>query len=301
MKIGNELEFLEKIKSKLDRTVKYIFLSRGQVIEFSYIDKNDGKDIICAPTQTACRLGCKFCFLSDYDLEVRNLTPEEISIPIHYISKDLGLFNGNNSARVLLVSYMGCGEPLLNIENVMLASESVKKRYSSHYGVVRFAVASLIPNLIAMYNFIDFVLEFELLFKFHLSLHSPDAEKRKFLMPAASPIESSIKLVKIFTDSTGNSAEIHYSLIDDINDSDKDASQLAALLAGLGIPVKILVYNEKPNLDFRHSEKVARFRSILEAGGIKTEFYHPPGWDIGSSCGQFLMDYYEKYNKRKSA
>ena len=81
MKIGNELEFLEKIKSKLDRTVKYIFLSRGQVIEFSYIDKNDGKDIICAPTQTACRLGCKFCFLSDYDLEVRNLTPEEISIP----------------------------------------------------------------------------------------------------------------------------------------------------------------------------------------------------------------------------
>jgi len=85
------IKLLERVGSKTDKTIKFVFLSGGQVIEFSYINKDDGKDIICAPTQTACNLGCKFCFLSDIKLPIRNLEPYEIVVPVYFIIKELKL------------------------------------------------------------------------------------------------------------------------------------------------------------------------------------------------------------------
>lgn len=300
-----KLELLQKVKSKVDNTVKFVFLSRGQIIEFSYIDKNDGKDIICVPTQTGCRLKCKFCFLSDYDLAVRNLTAVEISSGVDYVIKDLRLLEKEKPNSVLLISYMGCGEPLCNLRGLIGSCINIRDDYAGKYIIVRFGVASLIPKLDAMRNLIDLVQMHKLQLKFHLSLHSPDAKTRKFLAPAAKGIAGSLALVELFMLRTGNSAEMHYALIDGVNDRTEDLLGLIALLKGAGIPdrgipVKFLVYNEKPSLDFKCSEKIQEFRSALEAEGIKTEYYHPPGWDIGSSCGQFLMEYYEKFNTKKS-
>ena len=116
-------------------------------------------------------------------------------------------------------------------------------------------------------------------------------------MPGASPLHGSIEQVKKFMSLTGNSAEIHYALINKVNDRDKDLKMLVELLENTGIPVKFLIYNEKPSVEFAASLRVNYFRKVLERRGIKTEFYIPPGRDIGSSCGQFLMDYYEKFNR----
>lgn len=291
-----ELQLLQKVKSRVDNTIKFIFLSNRQVIEFSYIDKNDGKDIICVPTQTACQLGCKFCFLSDYDLAVRSLSAEEISSGVDYVIENLGLQKRQKPNDILLISYMGCGEPLCNLHGVIGSCIQVQIKYSEGYRVVRFAVASLIPSLNLMRNLIKAVKENELSLKFHLSLHSPNDKVRKVIMPAASSVIESIALVELFMRHTGNSTEIHYALIDGVNDREEDLRGLIELLRGRGISIKFLVYNEKPSLDFRRSEKIQRFRSELEKEGVQTEYYHPPGWDIGSSCGQFLMDYYEKFN-----
>lgn len=296
--IKTDLAFLEKVKSKIDKTVKYIFLSRGQVIEFSYINKGDGKDIICAPTQTACNLGCKFCFLSDYDLSVRNLEPEEITVSVDYVINDLNLLKQPNKNQILLVSFMGCGEPLFNIKNVAESCRQIKIKYQNNYNVVRFAVASLIPNLRLMRDFIEVVKQSNIMLKFHLSLHSPNEQARKKIMPSASPILESVILTEFFTRYTGNSAEIHYALIEGVNDGNADLSSLVDLLEFREIPVKFLVYNKKPSIDFKESPRVQYFRNHLESAGVKTEFYNPPGSDIGSSCGQFLMDYYKRYNKK---
>lgn len=298
MKSEGALLLLDIIKSKTDKTIKFVFLSAGQILEFSYINKGDGKDIICAPTQTACDLGCKFCFLSDIKLNVRNLEADEISIAVKFIIKKLGLLKRENPNPVLLISYMGCGEPLLNIHNVIKASCKIRNRMKNSYRVVRFAVASLIPHLSLMEKFIEKMKKTDLKMKFHLSLHSADPMVRKCLMPAAASIKESVDLVEKFVCLTGNSAEMHYVLMRDINDRESDAEKLAALLKDRSIPVKILAYNEKPTAPFKESEKVGEFRARLEKEGITTEFYKPPGWDIGSSCGQFLMDYYLKYNKK---
>jgi|GEM_PF-1345319 len=297
--VGPGLEFLEKVRSMVDSTVKYIFLAQGQIVEFSYINKGDGKDIICAPTQTGCNLKCKFCFLSDYDLVVRNLTPGEIDACVAFVVDDLNLLILPEKNDVLLISYMGCGEPLLNISEVVEASRRVMRRYHEKYNVVRFAVASLIPRMDAMLHFIQTVKSVGVPLKFHLSLHFTEDTLRKQMMPGAMPIAESIAAVELFMHYTGNSAEIHYALIEGVNDRAEDILMLIRLLKHRNIPVKFLAYNEKPSLDFRQSQKIAYFRSVLEAEGIKTEFYLPPGSDIGSSCGQFLMDYYEKYNTKK--
>lgn len=293
---GPDFSLVEKIHSKRDRTVKYVFLSQGQVVEFSYIDKQDGKDIICAPTQTACRLGCKFCFLSDYALAVRNLSVSEIVSGIRYVIADLRLCERTGKNDVLLVSYMGCGEPLLNIDNLIASCESIRAAYGGLYRVVRFAVASLIPKPALMRRFTDEVGNRRIPVKFHLSLHSPHDDCRRELMPAASPVLASIDLVKEFVRETGNAAEIHYALIDGVNDRDEDVARLSWLMKGNGISIKFLAYNKKPSSTFRPSERVARIRHVLEHEGILTEYYDPPGSDIGSSCGQFLMDYYKRYN-----
>ena len=296
--IGSDLVFLEKVKSRVDKTIKFIFLSRGQVVEFSYINKDDGKDIICVPTQTACNLGCKFCFLSDYDLEVRNLSPEEILIPIDYVVHDLELLTRRDCNKILLVSWMGCGEPLRNINNVIESCNLIRDEYKDDYQIVRFGLASLIPKIKLMQEFTEAVKIHRLPLKFHLSLHSPDTKMRKEIMPSAGSIMESIILVEFFMHRTANSAEIHYAMIEGVNDREEDLTALIKALKGRNIPVKFLAYNEKPSVDFKESTKVKHFRDALEAEGIATEFYNPPGADIGSSCGQFLMDYYEKYNKK---
>jgi len=117
---SESVKLLKKLSSKTDRTVKYIFLSRNQVLEVSYIDKQDGKDIICVPTQTGCNLGCEFCHLTDQNLQldVRNLETQEIAATIEYVLDDLGLENKKD--KTLLISFMGAGEPLLNIDNIFL-------------------------------------------------------------------------------------------------------------------------------------------------------------------------------------
>ncbi len=283
---------IDKIHSQQDNTVKYVFLSQGQVLEFSFIDKRDGKDIICVPSQTGCRMGCKFCFLTDYDLAVRNLSPEEIADGVKYVVEDLRLLIRPDANDVLLISYMGCGEPLLNARNVIESCELIRDWYAGAYETVRFAVASIIPVPAAMRRFTEAVRTRGLAMKFHWSLHSPFDAVRKEMMPHASPVEESVRLVSEFMHETGNSAEVHYSLIEGENDREEDVAELVRLLKGRDLPVKFLRYNPKPECAWTPSPRVRRIRNALEENGIKTEFYAPPGADIGSSCGQFLEDYY---------
>lgn len=58
-----------------------------------------------------------------------------------------------------------------------------------------------------------------------------------------------------------------------------------------------LAYNSKQGVDFQQSKKVKEFQAALTNANIPNEYYQPPGWDIGSSCGQFLMDYYTNIHK----
>ena len=294
------MKLLKKIKSRQDNTIKYIFqINTGQIIELSYINKNDGKDIICVPSQTGCNLGCKFCHITNINdkLLTRNIEYADLFDSVEYVREDLNL---NQYNRMLLISFMGCGEPILNYENIIAYMITLTCELKDK---VRFGVATSIPktNWINFYKFTNLIQKNNLNVKMHLSLHYTKDEDREKWMPAALPIKESINALHFYQLVTGNKTEVHYALIDGVNDNNIDAKCLAHLLKEKNIPVKFLFYNENPDIDFHKAslDKIHdSFKLYMEAFNIEWEYYTPPGLDVGASCGQFHTDYYLKYNSK---
>lgn len=281
-------ELIDKIKSQLDNTVKYVFKQDSYVVEFSYINKNDGKDIICVPTQTSCNMGCSFCHLTGLNLKVINLKALEIAVMVSEILSDIQI-----KQNVLLISYMGAGEPLRNIEGLIASADFIKTKFSSEYEVVRFAIASIIPSKDLMKQFMKQVKDKNLNFKFHLSLHNIEENERKSLMPRALNIRDSIDLLSEYSKNIGKT-EVHYTLINDVNDSAEKARILAQSLKGINTTVKLLKFSPKFDSPMEASLNENNFIKELNNFNIMTEIYCPPGRDIGSSCGQFNVASYIK-------
>ena len=293
------MRHIDIIKSTEDNTWKYIFkLEDDLIVEFSYINKNDGKDIICVPSQTMCNLSCKFCHTTEYigKIKSRNLSLTEIYYGVQFITTHLDLKKNN---RVLLISYMGTGEPLLNVDNIVVSMKQIKKMESDGYSLVRFAIATSIPKdyWINFYHLTDRIKDNNLPVKIHLSLHYTSDDQRKEWMPASLNIESSIACVDFYHKYTGNPVEIHYALIDGVNDTKSDAIRLTDFIKGKGFNVKFLFYNEKKSIDYHASNinKINVFKTHLGDSFIPFEYYVPPGLSIGASCGSFLMDCDQKY------
>lgn len=292
------MRYIKTIESKLDATLKYIFKTDNEfVVEISYINKNDGKDIICLPCQTMCNVGCKFCHTTDYigKIKANNLTAEEMIESVQYVINNENIVKNN---RTLLISFMGCGEPIYNIDNIFETMKTLKNDLEKD-GVpyVRFAIATAIPKNKAeeFFRLTFLIHKNKLPVKIHLSLHYTVEPIRKDWMPNSLEIIPSLSAVDFYKKLTGNRVEIHYTLIDGVNDTEQDAILLVNFLKDKGINIKFLFFNEKESLDYHASktDKLGIFRQYLDKYRIEHEYYIPPGLDIGASCGQFLLDYYE--------
>jgi len=292
---------IDIIKSKEDNTIKYIFKLDDTLdnflVEFSYINKDDGKIIICVPTQTMCNLACKFCHATEHigKIKARNLNHLEIEYGVSFI---IGHLNIESMNKPLLISYMGIGEPLMNVDNVILSMKILQQLEGEGIPLVRFAIATSIPKS----HWLDFfelakdIKDYSLPVKIHLSLHYTSDLQRKEWMPASLDIESSIACVDFYHKLTGNPVEIHYALIDGVNDTDEDAMRLGCLIKDKNFNLKFLFYNEKESLDYHASNenRLIAFKNCMSYNYIKYEYYVPPGLSIGASCGSFLMDF-DKY------
>lgn len=287
------MELIEKIHSNVDKTIKYVFKIEGNlVVEFTYIDNNTGKDIICVATQTMCAMACSFCHLTDYigKIKLRNLESNEIIDIVAYIYDDLNLKDSN---RTFLVSYMGCGEGLLNYLNVVNSMVAMMKDYVD----IKFGLSTMLPRE-RIYDFFELakmVKRNKIPLKIHLSLHYTNDEQRNKMMPNAANIKASISAIEFYGYITGEPTEIHYTLIKEENDSLKDVKTLINLIKNRNIPVKFLRFNDKDssgNVGVT-IEDIESCKRALKVCGIDSEYYEPPGKDVGSSCGQFLLDKYK--------
>lgn len=288
------------IKSKIDNTQKFIFeLNDGLVTEFSYINKEDGKIIICASTQTNCRLGCQFCHLTGQDIqETRNLNKYEIFLIICFVESYV-LGDCNTKDYVLLISYMGIGEPLLNRESTLGLSEVSKYLYYHFVNVydhVRFAVSTIVPkkrlaNLFCVAR--DFN-ELGLDLKLHYSLHNLNTPLREELMPMAEDWGWVLDALHYIEKTYEVDIELHYTLVKGFNDK----KNLLLALRNLSIPVKFLKLAEKEGFS---GEAVSledyneRIKPLFK-DYVEVEYYDPPGSDIGASCGQINIKEYLEMN-----
>jgi 23S rRNA (adenine2503-C2)-methyltransferase len=285
------LEFQRKLTSADGVVTKYVFRTGlGDIAEMSYINKDDGKDIVCIPTQTLCPMGCLFCHTTDYigKIDCRDLTSGEMYEGVENVFGDKKL-----GQRPLLISYMGCGEPIINEQNVIRSMRAISKLPAP---LVRFAVATSLPRgcWLRFFGWTQRIASHKLPVKLHISLHYTTDQVRSEWMPRSLEIAPTLEAASFYRALTGNAVEVHYALIEGLNDSEEDASRLGELLAGRGFNVKFLFYNERSAVDAKASsqERLTAFQEAFAQHGIEHEYYVPPGLDIGASCGQFLLDHY---------
>lgn len=282
------MQLIDQIKSQEDNVSKLVFKHSSNLpLEVSVIRKNDGKDILCIPSQTSCNMQCRHCHLTGLDIKAINLSSNEIT---ELIINSINIIKPENNT--LLVSYMGAGEPLLNVSGIINSMLEIKQK--SPYDNVRFGVSTIIPGKKVFQQFQEQVIKNNLPIKLHWSLHSTTDIQRKSLMPSAVDIKTGHNLVCNYLEKTNQPIEIHYTLIKNVNDTDKDVENIINLI-DKRITFKILKFAEhKLEPELIGSDFTELFADKLKQSGFNVEIYSPPGRSIGSSCGMFIIDQYIK-------
>jgi 23S rRNA (adenine2503-C2)-methyltransferase len=279
--IGN-IEQEACFESKIDGTKKYLFLlPDGNIIETVMMDYSD-RVTVCISSQVGCRMGCDFCASTKEGL-IRNLEPWEILDQILKVEKDIG-------KRVSNIVMMGSGEPLDNFENTKRFLKLVNEEEGLNIGYrhITLSTCGIVPK---MYELADMQLPINLA----ISLHSPFDEKRKEIMPVAKSfkIEEIIKAAKYLISKTNRRVTFEYSLIKGVNDSKKEADEIAKLLKGMLCHVNIIPINKIEESNYEKPDKsfIYKFRDELESKGINATIRNSRGSDIGGACGQLRRKY----------
>lgn len=278
------LEIVERFESKVDGTNKFVFrLADGNVIESVFMPYKHGNSV-CISSQAGCRMGCRFCASTLMGL-ARNLTASEMLDQIYAISYVTG-------ERVSNVVVMGTGEPLDNYDNLCRFIELLTNEDGLNISQRNVTVSScgLVPEI---YRLADE--EFSITFA--LSLHAPNDEKRKALMPIANKysIEEVLKACRYYFDKTGRRITFEYSLVAGENDTKQDAQELSALLKGFPCHVNLIPVNPIKERDYKRADNssVQKFKNMLEKNTINATIRRGMGKDIDAACGQLRKTYME--------
>ena len=277
---ANPVRIRDAFVSKLDGTEKYLYeLDDGNLIEGVLMRYHHG-NTLCLSTQIGCRMGCAFC-ASTLEGCVRSLTPAEMLGQIIAVNRRL-----NGDGRVGNVVLMGSGEPLDNYDNVMkfLRLMNDPRGLNMSLRGVSLSTCGLVPN---MYRLADEGLPVTL----SVSLHAPNDEIRKKLMPVANAyaMEDVLAACRNYVDKTGRRVIFEYAMVGDMNCEMAHADELAHRLRGLQCHVNLIPLNEVKERDALKAPtpaQVERFMKRLEERHISVTRRREMGDDIQGACGQ---------------
>ncbi len=258
-----------------DGTIKYLLkLADGETIECVLLPYKD-RVSLCISSQVGCPLGCVFCATgaSGY---TRNLTVNEIIgqyIAASNLTKD----------RISHVVFMGMGEPLLNVDNVLAALGTLEDE-------IGLSARHVTLSTIGIPTQIRRLAKSKLQSTLAISLHAADQKLRATLMPATAkyPMWELMAACRAYFEMTHRRLTFEYLMIDGINDIPAHARKLSELLRGLLCHVNLIPYNPIPGCEFRRSsnEAISLFKAHLEAGGISVTQRFERGASKDSACGQ---------------
>ena len=291
---ANPVRIRDAFVSKLDGTEKYLYeLDDGNLIEGVLMRYHHG-NTLCLSTQIGCRMGCAFC-ASTLEGCVRSLTPAEMLGQIIAVNRRL-----NGDGRVGNVVLMGSGEPLDNYDNVMKFLRLMNDARGLNMSLrgVSLSTCVLVPN---MYRLADEGLPVTL----SVSLHAPNDEIRKKLMPVARAyaMEDVLAACRNYVDKTGRRVIFEYAMVGDMNCEMAHADELAHRLRGLQCHVNLIPLNEVKERDALKAPtpaQVERFMKRLEERHISVTRRREMGDDIQGACGQLrrhtLMNEQKEYS-----
>ena len=283
--LDNPVQVLETITSKLDGTIKLLYrLHDGHVIEGVLMRYKYG-NTLCVSTQVGCRMGCAFC-ASTLDGCARSLSAGEILGQIVCANGVLAP-QGQKVGNVVL---MGSGEPLDNYDNVVRFLRILRMEGGLCIGMrsVSLSTCGLVPN---MRRFAQEDLPVTL----SLSLHAPNDEVRKRLMPVANvyTMDDVLDACRYYIEKTGRRVIFEYALVHGVNAAPEQAAELAGRLRGMQCHVNLIPLNSVPErgLTGVSEREVDAFRRVLEQKNISVTRRREMGDDIEGACGQLRRRY----------
>ena len=269
--------------SRLDGTIKYLWeLGDGNCIETVLMQYHHG-NTVCISSQVGCRMGCAFC-ASTIGGKVRDLAPSELLDQVLFTQLDSGLPISN-------IVLMGIGEPMDNLDNVLRFLSLVNHEDGLNIGMrhISLSTCGVIPG-------IDRLGELGLQLTLSVSLHAPDQETRKQIMPVsrAYDVDALFAACHRYFQRTKRRISFEYAMIDGVNDSDAQADLIAAKVRGMPAHVNLIPLNDVRESSFKPSRRIAAFQRRLESHGLTATVRRSLGGDIDASCGQLRRRAMEK-------
>lgn len=273
-----EFSFIKLItKQTSSDVIKYLFkLPDGNTIESVVMFHNYGISL-CVSSQVGCNMGCAFCE-SGRLKKVRNLETYEIVEQLLVIEKDI-------QKRITHIVVMGIGEPFDNYENVMNFVKIITSPKGIDLGKrhITISTSGLIPGIK------KFTEEFNQV-NLAISLHAPNDLIRDKIMPINKVynIKDLMNSIKIYTNTHNRRVTFEYIMLENVNDSNECAKELASLLKGINCYVNLIPYNETENITFKRTKKVQilAFYDILKKSGINVTIRKEFGGKVDAACGQ---------------
>ena len=265
-----------------DGTVKLLLeLGDGDKVETVLMRYNYG-NVACVSSEVGCNMGCAFC-ASGLLKKKRELKVSEILGQV-LVLNDL-LSSEGKGERITHVVVMGTGEPFDNYDNVMDFIRILNHPHGLEIGARHITVSTcgIVPKI---YDYAREGLQINLA----ISLHAPNDEIRHKIMPISRvyPLNDLMEAVKYYEKTAGRRVTFEYILLKGINDSKKDAEDLAKLIKGTLAYVNLIPYNEVNEMKYRRSESssVKEFMDTLMKKGVNATIRKEFGSDIDAACGQ---------------
>lgn len=260
----------------VDGTVKYAFrLYDGEVIESVVMSYHHG-NTICLSTQAGCNMGCRFC-ASAIGGKTRDLAAGEIMGQILVAQRDLEKRIGN-------IVFMGMGEPLDNLEQVLKFMEIATSEKGLNIGYRHFTLSTC-----GLCDKIILLAEKKLPINLAVSVHSPFDDERSAMMPVNKkyPLKKLIEALKIYQGATGRRITVEYALNKGANDTIGHAKELMRLFGGLLYHVNVIPINNAREGFYKSGRDIVKkFVDYLTDNGVSATVRRELGADISAACGQ---------------
>lgn len=270
-----------------DGTVKYLYRTAGGgYVETVYIPDGD-RATLCVSSQVGCRMNCRFCMTGKQGF-AGNLTATDILNQLYSLPERDTLTN---------VVFMGQGEPLDNLEEVLRATDILTADYGYAWSPKRITV-STVGLRKGLRRFLD-----ESECHLAVSLHNPFPEQRAALMPAEKSfgIHEIVTLLKTYDFTHQRRLSFEYTMLDGVNDTMAHARELLRLLGGLECRINLIRFHPIPGSELNGTpeERMLQFRDYLTRHGIFTTVRASRGQDIFAACGLLSTAKQQEQNLKK--
>jgi 23S rRNA (adenine2503-C2)-methyltransferase len=263
---------VETERESRDGTVKTLFRTAdGHPVEAVLMRYRDGRRSLCLSSQSGCPLTCTFCATGTMAFG-RNLTSSEIlDQALHF----------RRAAEVNHAVFMGMGEPMLNLDEVLTAARRLPDLGITH----RRTTISTVGWLPGLRQFVD---EVDEPIRLALSLHAADDELRSRIMPVNEryPIADVVAECQRHAETTRRRVFVEYVMLAGVNDAPEQGRALAQLLGRDHFKVNLIPYNPTGLYEGSPRERIAAFRHELERARVPSTVRLTRGRDIDAACGQ---------------